>query len=76
MVFRVFEHTIDGQHIRGYAHSTRKRQEDILKLAIKQYVPTAYEPGQEHDAVTIIATHGIGFPKVCLRTPSRLLYRA
>lgn len=64
MAFTIVEHVIDGQHIRGYPHATRKRQEDVLKLVIKQYIPTTHNSIPGHDAITVIATHGIGFPKV------------
>lgn len=64
MPLQVIEHVISGQHIRGYPYSIRHRQEDILKLAVKQYVPSNNELAP--NAVTILALHGLGFPKVNL----------
>ncbi|KAI9714121.1 MAG: hypothetical protein M1828_001211 [Chrysothrix sp. TS-e1954] len=65
--FRVIEHTINGQHIREYPNATRRHQEDALKLAIKQYQPLedakSLTTQNSDTAVTIIAGHGIGFPK-------------
>lgn len=61
--FNVIEHIIPGQHIRGYPHATRFRQEDSLQLALKQYVPRDSLDPLPEDAVTIIGAHGNGFPK-------------
>ena len=61
--FHVQEHVIDSQHIREYPDATRKEQEEVLQIHIKQYVPLdsmAILPG----AVTIIGAHANGFPKV------------
>ncbi|GLB14557.1 hypothetical protein AtubIFM61612_001988 [Aspergillus tubingensis] len=38
--FRVIEHTVPCQHIREYPAATRRTQEDVLHLAVKQYIPT------------------------------------
>lgn len=64
MTLRVVEHVIPGQHIRGYPNSTRGRQEDVMKLAVKQYVPSDFEDEATNNAITIIALHGLAFPKV------------
>lgn len=72
MPFRVIEHVVPGQHIRGYPHSTRGRQESILKLAVKQYVPFDFENAE--NAATILALHGIGFPKVSPASSCRGLH--
>ncbi|KAL4934295.1 putative toxin biosynthesis protein [Aspergillus undulatus] len=37
--FRVVEHVLAGQHIREYPQSIKGRQETVLKLSIKQYIP-------------------------------------
>ncbi|PQE04307.1 toxin biosynthesis protein [Rutstroemia sp. NJR-2017a BBW] len=63
--FNVFEHTIPCQHLREYPRSTRTRQEDVLKLAIKQYQPKSTNRPLD-DAITIVATHANGFPKTYL----------
>ena len=61
--FRVVEHVIEAQHIREYPAATRTSQEEVLKLHIKQYVPSEPLEASE-DAVTIIGAHANGFPKV------------
>ena len=63
-VFNVVEHVISGQHIREYPNATKHRQEDVLKLSIKQYVPSKTIDRVPHNAVTIVGLHGNGFPKV------------
>lgn len=60
--FEVKEHVIPCQHIRGYPHATRDATA-VLKLAIKQYTPKSATAGVS-PAVTIIATHANGIPKV------------
>lgn len=59
--FIVKEHVVPGQYVREYARATSSAQEDVLELAVKEYVPR--ETGGEGD-VTIIAAHANGFPKV------------
>lgn len=59
--FLVREHVVPGQHVREYARATGGAQEDVLELAVKEYVPR--ETGGEGD-VTIIGAHANGFPKV------------
>ena len=61
--FHTIEHVIPCQHIRDYPHGTRNNQEDILRLAIKQYVPLSNLSPQAGDA-TIIVAGASGMPKV------------
>lgn len=67
-VFRIKEHTLECQHIRDYPRATSTSQEDVLYLAIKQYIPLDNPQPQEGD-LTVIAAHANGFPKV--HTPKR-----
>ncbi|PYI24041.1 toxin biosynthesis protein [Aspergillus japonicus CBS 114.51] len=60
--FRVVEHTIECQHIREYPAATANEQEDILNLAVKQYIPLD-NPNPQPGDVTILAAHANGFPK-------------
>ncbi|TID21412.1 Alpha/beta hydrolase family-domain-containing protein [Venturia nashicola] len=60
--FKVQEHTLPCQHIRGYPHATLHSQEEVLHLAIKQYTPLNNLSPQPGD-VTIIGGHANGFPK-------------
>jgi hypothetical protein len=62
-VFEIREHTLECQHIREYARATTRSQEDVLYLAIKQYIPLDNLHPQAGD-VTIIGAHANGFPKV------------
>jgi hypothetical protein len=62
-LFRVQEHVVAGQHIREYPGATRKIQEDVLNLHVKQYTPLDVGPLGSR-AVTIISAHANGFPKV------------
>jgi hypothetical protein len=61
-VFDVIEHVIPAQHVRGYPHSA-KDPSAVLRLAVKQYVPTCNVDSAE-DGVTIIAAHANGIVKV------------
>ena len=63
--FHIVEHVIPCQHIRDYPHGTRDKQEAVLRLAIKQYIPLSNLSPQEGD-VTIIAAGASGIPKVLL----------
>ena len=64
--FRVREHIVPAQHIREYPGATASTQEDVLRLHVKQYTPL--HPAELLDgAVTVIATHANGFPKVLLQ---------
>ena len=62
--FKVIEHVLPCQHVREYPNATRTSAPRALKLAIKQYVPLK-SPEPESNAVTVIAAHANGFPKVC-----------
>lgn len=61
--FRIIEHVIEAGHIREYARATLDSQEDVLHLAIKQYIPLS-NPNPQPGDVTIIGAHANGFPKV------------
>ncbi|KAK0709745.1 Alpha/beta hydrolase family-domain-containing protein [Lasiosphaeria miniovina] len=60
--FDVREHVVEAQHIREYPHGTAHSQEDVLHLAVKQYIPRSNPDPQPGD-VTIIASHANGFVK-------------
>lgn len=61
--FDVAQHVIPGQHIREYPNATRSKQEEILHLAVKQYIPKATPKLNNRSPITVIAAHGNGFPK-------------
>lgn len=63
-IFEITEHVVPCQHIREYARATIQ-PDGPLDLVIKQYTPKSNPDPQPGD-VTIIATHGSGFPKVPL----------
>ena len=63
-LFRIAEHTVPCQHIREYARATANKQEDVLHLAVKQYIPLD-NPNPSPGDLTIIAAHANGFVKVC-----------
>ncbi|KAK8240541.1 Alpha/beta hydrolase family-domain-containing protein [Phyllosticta capitalensis] len=60
--FKIKEHIVPCQHIRGYARATAHEQEEELHLAVKQYIPLD-NPTPKKGDVTIIGTHANGFPK-------------
>ncbi|KAL2865491.1 putative toxin biosynthesis protein [Aspergillus lucknowensis] len=60
--FRVVEHVVPSQHIREYPGATAHEQEDVLNLAVKQYIPLD-NPNPQVGDVTILAAHANGFPK-------------
>lgn len=62
-VFEVKQHILECQHIRDYPRATIRAQEDVLYLAIKQYIPLDNPHPQDGD-LTIIGAHANGFPKV------------
>lgn len=68
-VFDIKEHVVEGQHIREYPRATAHSQEEVLKLAVKQYIPKD-NPNPKPGDVTILASHANGFVKV--RPCSRL----
>ncbi|KAI9769112.1 MAG: hypothetical protein M1840_004463 [Geoglossum simile] len=61
-MFLVKEHVVPCQHIREYPQATAHEQEDVLHLAVKQYIPLDNQSPSPGD-VTIIAAHANGFPK-------------
>ena len=66
--FRVVEHIVPAQHIREYPRATANEQEDVLHLAVKQYIPHDNPNPQDGD-VTILGAHANGFPKVGVSIP-------
>ncbi|GAP82435.2 putative toxin biosynthesis protein [Rosellinia necatrix] len=61
--FHVKEHVVPGQHIREWARGTARRQEDVVRLHVKQYIPKDNPaPGRPGD-VTVVGAHANGFPK-------------
>ncbi|KAH7141060.1 Alpha/beta hydrolase family-domain-containing protein [Dactylonectria macrodidyma] len=60
--FREVEHTITGHHSREYVTATKHGDEDVPKLAVKQYIPLD-NPNPQPGDVTIVAAHANGFPK-------------
>jgi hypothetical protein len=70
--YRVKEHVVPCQHIRGLAHATLNSQEDLLYLAVKQYTPLDNLEPNLGD-ITIIGAHANGFPKVLLFLGSYIL---
>lgn len=63
-LFTVTEHIIPATHIREYASAVRADQEAVLRLHIRQYVPKSPPLSTTAcPAITIISTHGNGFPK-------------
>ncbi|CAI6241892.1 unnamed protein product [Periconia digitata] len=60
--YRIDEHVLEASHIRGFHRTTATSQEEVLRLAIKQYTPlnnTNPKPGD----ITIVAAHANAFPK-------------
>lgn len=71
--FRIRAHKVPACHIREYAGSTAARQEEELHLHVKQYTPLRALPeAGAGDALTVIAAHGVGLPKVLSRPPPRV----
>lgn len=62
-VFTITEHTSPCSYIRQYPHGA-KHEDAVLRLAVKEYRPRL-APQTPGEALTIIAAHGNGFPKVC-----------
>ncbi|KAF2213524.1 hypothetical protein CERZMDRAFT_39253 [Cercospora zeae-maydis SCOH1-5] len=60
--FDVKEHVVPCQHIRGFPRATAHKQEELLHLSVKQYLPHDNRDAQVGD-VTIIGAHAQGFPK-------------
>ncbi|KAK4209781.1 alpha/beta-hydrolase [Rhypophila decipiens] len=61
-IFHIKEHTVEAQHIREYPRATANSQEEVLHLALKQYIPKNNPTPQPGD-VTILASHANGFVK-------------
>lgn len=68
-LFHIKEHVIEGQHVREYAQATAHSNEEVLKLAVKQYIPKD-NPNPKPGDITIIASHANGFVKVKHKSPS------
>ncbi|KAH8897024.1 alpha/beta-hydrolase [Thozetella sp. PMI_491] len=60
--FLVKDHLVEAQHIREYARATAHSQEEVLYVAVKQYIPKNNLNPKPGD-VTIIASHANGFVK-------------
>lgn len=60
--FTIKIHKFPGQHIRQYPGATRIREEDVLYLEAKQYIPLSNTRPRTGD-ITILATHAVSFPK-------------
>lgn len=65
-IFKVTEHTAPAGHIREYPGSTARSQEEVLSLHVKQYTPLDQNHSIASDAITVIAAHACGYPKVSL----------
>lgn len=63
-LFTVKEHALPGSHVREYASITKDGKDHILELAVKQYTPKRQPSPLPANAVTILACHASGFPKV------------
>ncbi|KZL76317.1 toxin biosynthesis protein [Colletotrichum tofieldiae] len=61
-VFHVKEHVLEGSHIREFPRALSRSQEDVLKLAVKEYIPKD-NPTPKAGDITIIGAHANGFPK-------------
>lgn len=62
-LFSLTEHVIPGSHVREYALATALEEEDVFRLAVKQYTPKDNTNPKRGD-LTIIGAHANGFPKV------------
>jgi hypothetical protein len=72
-VFQIKEHKVECQHIREYPRALANSQEDVLHLAVKQYIPLDNPHPQPGD-LTIIGAHANGFPKVLSQTFPTVLH--
>ncbi|OLN85194.1 Peroxisomal membrane protein LPX1 [Colletotrichum chlorophyti] len=61
-VFHIKEHVVDASHIREFPRALSQSQDDVLKLAVKEYIPKD-NPSPKPGDVTIIGAHANGFPK-------------
>ncbi|KAI9651686.1 MAG: hypothetical protein M1831_000532 [Alyxoria varia] len=55
-LFEIKRHVVPCQHIRHYPRSTAQSQEDVLHMAVKQYIPKT-NPNPSLGDITIIAAH-------------------
>lgn len=53
---------MEAQHIREYPRATAHSQEEVLHLAVKQYIPKS-NPNPQPGDITVIGAHANGFPK-------------
>lgn len=60
--FRIVEHRIPCSYVREFPGALAGVQEDLLHLAVKQYIPLE-NPSPKPGDVTIIGAHANGFPK-------------
>lgn len=60
--FAVHTHTFQGQHVRHNPGATRHREEDVLLLEAKQYIPIDNLNPKDGD-VTVLGSHALGFSK-------------
>jgi len=70
--FEIKSHKVEAQHIREYPNATAHSQEEVLYLAVKQYIPRN-NPSPQPGDVTIIASHANGFVKVRHPSPAKHL---
>ncbi|OHE94272.1 hypothetical protein CORC01_10432 [Colletotrichum orchidophilum] len=61
-VFHIKEHVLNAAHVRETPRSLSRSQDDVLKLAVKEYIPKD-NPNPQPGDVTIIGAHANGFPK-------------
>ncbi|EMF14811.1 alpha/beta-hydrolase [Sphaerulina musiva SO2202] len=60
--YRIIKHKIPAAHLREFPQATLHSEEDILHLAVNQYIPLNNPHPQPGD-VTIIAAHAVGYHK-------------
>ncbi len=70
--FMVRSRVLQAQHIREYPEATASGEDEILELAVKQYIPID-NPNPQAGDVTIISVHAVGFPKVSSKCTSGIL---
>ena len=60
--FKIKTHYVDSSHIRQYPRALAGEQNDVLKLAVKQYTPLD-NPDPKPGDVTVLAAHANGVGK-------------
>lgn len=60
--YNIVEHIVPAQHIRDFPRATLGDEETVLKLHVKQYIPSD-NPNPQPGDLTIIGAHANGFPK-------------